>query len=135
MAKTIARAILDGANAAVMASGAGNAAASGARAAMGYARIQMDFQKAKDQADKLERIARDLNRVADNDMSGCMRDVSANWKGENAKLYVNKGYVVAENIRTIASGLMRAAATVRTIAQETYNAERRALEIAKQREY
>lgn len=132
MAKTIAKAMLNGASAAM---GYTGAMVGGARAAMDYARIQMDFQKAKDQADKLERIARNLNCVADNDMSGCMRDVSANWKGENAKLYVNKGYVVAENIRTIASGLMRAAATVRTIAQETYNAERRALEIAKKREY
>lgn len=97
--------------------------------------IQMNFQRAKSQADKLERIARDLSRVADNDMSGCMRDVSANWKGENAKIYVNKGYAVAENIRSIASGLNQAAATVRTIAQNTYNAERRALELAKKRKY
>ena len=97
--------------------------------------IQMDFQKAKNQADKLERIAKDLNNVANNDMSGCMRDVSANWKGENAKVYVNKGYVVAENLRSAAAGLNQAAATVRTIAQNTYNAEKRALELAKQRKY
>lgn len=97
--------------------------------------IQMDFQKAKNQADKLDRIARDLNNIANNDISGCMRDISANWSGENAKLYVNKGYVVAENIRSVASSLNQTAATIRTIAQNTYNAEKRALDLAKKRIY
>lgn len=97
--------------------------------------IQMDFQKAKNQADALDRMAGDIRRLADNDLSGCMRDVSANWKSENSSLYVSKGQTTAENLRSAAAGINKAASTVRTIAQNIYNAEKRAIDLAKQRKY
>lgn len=97
--------------------------------------IQMDFQKAKNQASKLEKIARDLRRIADHEIPSCMKAVSQNWKGENARLYVNKGSVVGENLRRTANGVEQTASTIRTIAQNTYNAEKAALDLAKSRKY
>ena len=95
----------------------------------------MDFQKAKKQAEKLEKIARDLRRLADNEIPSCMRAVSSNWKGENARIYVNKGGIVAENLRGTANGVAQAASTIRTIAQNTYNAEKASLDLARKRKY
>lgn len=97
--------------------------------------IQMDFQKAKNQAERLERIAKELGNAANQNLSGCMRDISSEWKGENAGVYVRKGYSVADGLNSAASGLNQAAAAIRTIAQNTYNAEKRAIELARARKY
>lgn len=97
--------------------------------------IQMDFQKAKNQASKLEKIARDMNRIANNEIPSCMRTVSSNWKGDHAREYVNKGGRVEENLRSIAGSLNQTANTIRIIAQNTYNAEKAALDLAKKRKY
>lgn len=97
--------------------------------------IQMDFEKAKRQAEELERIAKDIRKVADHDMQDCMREISSNWKGEQARLYIAKGQAVGENIRKAADGLAKTAAAVRTIARNNYNAEKTALELARAREY
>ena len=97
--------------------------------------IQMDFQKAKNQAGRLEKIAGDMNRLANNEIPFCMRNVSANWQGDHARSYVGKGNTAAENLRSIAESLNQAAAAIRTIAQNTYNAEKAALDLAKNRKY
>ncbi|MCI8785327.1 MAG: hypothetical protein HFI84_01560 [Eubacterium sp.] len=97
--------------------------------------IQMDFQKAKTQANKLEKIARDINRIANNEIPSCMRTVSSNWKGDNARAYVNKGQRAEENLSSIAGSLNQTANTIRIIAQNTYNAEKEALDLAKKRTY
>ena len=97
--------------------------------------IQMDFQRAKKQAEELERISKDIRKVADHELPDCMREISANWSGEHARLYAAKGQAVGENIRKTADGLAKTAATIRTIAQNNYNAEKTALELARTREY
>lgn len=97
--------------------------------------IQMDFQRAKKQAEELERIEKDIRKVADHEMPDCMREISSNWKGDNARLYTVKGQSVSENIRKVADGLAKTAATLRTIAQNNYNAEKTALELAETRNY
>ena len=96
---------------------------------------QLCQTKSGNQAERLEGIARDISRLADNNLAGCMRDISANWKSGNASLYVSKGQTVAEHLRSVAAGLNQTAATIRTIAQNTYNAEKRAIELAKARKY
>ena len=97
--------------------------------------IQMDFQKAKNQAARLEKIAKDLNRIANNEIPSCMRDISSKWKGEHARSYTNKGGVIEENLRSIEGSLNQTASTIRIIAQNTYNAEKAALDLAKKRNY
>lgn len=97
--------------------------------------IQMDLRKAKSQADKLERIARDIYKLANNDIPSSMRNVSANWKGDNARKYVGKGESVASNLRSVASGLTVTASVIREIAGNTFRAEEEALNAAKTREY
>lgn len=97
--------------------------------------IQMDFQKANNQAGRLEKIARDMHRIADNEIPSCMRTVSSGWKGDHAREYVNKGQRAEEHLRSIADSLNLTANTIRIIAQNTYNAEKAALDLAKKRTY
>lgn len=97
--------------------------------------IRMDFQKTINQAEKLEQTAKCIKQIADQDLSSCMREVSSGWQGENARIFVGKGQRAVENLRSIESELKNTASTIRTLAQNTYNAEKNALEIAKQRKY
>ena len=99
------------------------------------AQIYMDYQNACSQAGSLEQIARNLDNVADGQMQSCLGQVSSHWKGHNSEAYVRKGRVVQDKIRNTAKDLRNAASAVRRMAKNTYDAEMRALEIAKAREY
>lgn len=97
--------------------------------------IQFDYRKAKAQADRLERMARELGRMADGDMSACMRNISHNWKGTYASAYEAKAWKIAETMRFIADDFKTTANVIRRIAGNKRNAEQNALEIARKREY
>ena len=97
--------------------------------------IQLDYRKAKAQADRLERMARELGRMADGDMSACIRNISHNWKGTYANAYEGKAWKAAETMRAVADDLNTTANVIRRIAGNTLNAEQSALNIARKREY
>lgn len=96
--------------------------------------IKIDFIKARKQAEDLERIADQLRRVADRDIDDAMSGVSSGWKGDSADLFLKKGNKLRSDVMKTANQLDTAARTLRQTAQSIYNAEMRALEIAKQRE-
>ena len=48
------------------------------------ASIYMDFVKANEQAQRLEQIASEINRLSQSDMEQCFSQIRANWEGENA---------------------------------------------------
>ena len=52
------------------------------------ASIEIDFQRAKVQAAKLERIASQMNTLANQKLGGTLQNLSVGWKGENANLYI-----------------------------------------------
>lgn len=95
--------------------------------------IEMDFQNAKRQAEELEQAAQSLGVLADNDFQSCIAGIAANWKGENAAAFCRKGNIVGNNIKNAAAELKNAAAAMRRIAENTYNAEKRNYEIAQNR--
>lgn len=97
--------------------------------------IRMDFQNANRQAEKLEDIAKKIEQTAKNDLMGCMQGVSNNWKSDSATTYCRKGREVANQLQSLATSLQKTATSVRTIARNTYDAEMRALELAKKRRY
>ncbi len=97
--------------------------------------IEMDFQNAKQQADQLEFIARNIQKLTDNQLASCMSGISSSWKGDNAAAFVNKGNKVGNNLRISAGNLKNTAQTIRDIAARTYRAEMRAYEIAMARKY
>lgn len=97
--------------------------------------IEFDFRQAKNQARQLDAIADNLGNLAKNNLSDSMQTLSQNWKGENASAYLSKGSTLQNDISSSASELHGIASDIRTIAQNIYNAEMAALEIAEQRTY
>lgn len=96
--------------------------------------IEMDFQNARKQADELEQIAKSLSLLADEQFQSCLSAVAACWKGENASAFCKKGHIVGNNIKNSAEELKDAAAVMRQMAENTYDAEKKNYEIAKTRE-
>lgn len=97
--------------------------------------IKMDFKNAMNQADKLEDAARDIEKTAKTDLAECMKRIGKSWKGESANAYRQKGQKVAEKLIAIAKKLHKTAETIREIAENTYRAEMKALELANKRKY
>lgn len=97
--------------------------------------IEMDFANANRQADELDQIAQNLNLLVNSKFDPCLRGISVSWKGENAAAFCRKGNVIENNIQNSVSDLKKAASTIRTIARNIYNAEKRNYEIAQMRTY
>ncbi|MCD7884786.1 MAG: WXG100 family type VII secretion target [Lachnospiraceae bacterium] len=97
--------------------------------------IRMDYNKAKKQADSLSEIATQLRNAANGDLQDCISQISASWTGTNSTAYQAKCRTLKSNILTTAGKLDQTAATIRTIAKNTYNAEMAALKIAQLRAY
>lgn len=98
------------------------------------AKIEINFMNAKDKAKELEEIAGELERLSKRSMDDTLQQIGANWKGENAGLYLQKGKKVEDEILKTAQDLRNTAATIRRMAQRIYDTEMRVLEIATVRE-
>ncbi len=97
--------------------------------------IRMDFQKAQQCAAELEEIASEMRTLANSDLSDSLQSLSGAWKGESAALYLRKGELLKDKITASAKNLERTAATIRSTARRTYDAEMRAYRLAVQRKY
>lgn len=97
--------------------------------------IYMNYRQAVNQAERLQEQAEQLSRIANTRMADMMVRLNGNWKGENAEIYLAKCAALQEKIGRTARGLFAAAAAIRTAAERTYQAEMRALELARQRSY
>lgn len=97
--------------------------------------IQMDYNNAIRQASSLEQVARELKSTADKDFQNCMSEISRSWTGSNASAYISKCRRLQEKIAATAGRLNRTADTIRKMAKNTYDAEMKALALAKLRKY
>ncbi|HIQ98952.1 MAG TPA: PPE domain-containing protein [Candidatus Scybalocola faecavium] len=96
--------------------------------------IEINFKNACNQASQLEQLAQELNQIAASQLSGTLQSVAGSWKGDSANLFLQKGNSLVDQISASAQALKDAAASIKTIAKNTYNAEMRALELARIRE-
>lgn len=96
--------------------------------------IQMDFNKAGQKAGELDDIANRLSKIAETDLPNVLNGLGSDWKGDNADAYIQKGVGLGENMKETVKNLRNTAATIRTIAENIYNAEMEALRIAEERE-
>lgn len=96
--------------------------------------IQMNFSQAERKAAELDSIAGDLSRLSGTDLQNTLNSLGNNWKGENAGLYIGKGFQLIENMEKTAASLRQTAETIRSVARNIYNAEMEALRIAEERE-
>lgn len=97
--------------------------------------IRMDYKNAIKQAEKLEDTADKIKRTAKNDLDDCINRINSAWDGDSSNRFCRKGYTVVDELEVIAQELRRTAETIRKIATNTYNADMRALDIAKSRNY
>lgn len=97
--------------------------------------IQMEFSKAKAQADRLDEIARELTQTADSQLGGALSGISKAWKSDSSSAYIKKGKDVQQQLRNRANELRKTASAIRTIAQNTYDAEMNAYRLAIARTY
>ena len=97
--------------------------------------IEMDYRRAMAQASELENLASQLKTQANQNFPEILANVQSAWQGDNANEYVSKARTLQPKMMTDARNLMNVASTIRTVATNTYNAEKRAYEIAQQRTY
>lgn len=96
--------------------------------------IQMNFSSAMRQAQQLENLAAELSRLSTNELSASLSAIAGAWKGDSSNLFLQKGNALAGQISDSAQALRNAARDIQSIARRTYNAEMRALELARLRE-
>lgn len=96
--------------------------------------IQMDFSRANQKASDLDNIANDLSRLSGTDLQNTLNSLSNDWKGDNATLYIQKGFSLKENLDETVKSIRNTASTIRSIAKNIYDAEMEALRIAEERE-
>lgn len=97
------------------------------------ATIEMDFNLARKQADHLEELADRLRGLSDNKFGGTLNNISGNWKGENASLYLTKGQKLQTKMNKSSAELYQIASDIRLIAKRIYDAEMANLLIAETR--
>lgn len=95
--------------------------------------ISMNFNKAKRQAEELDKIASDLRNLANRDLSETLSELSSGWTGDSANLFIGKGENLKSHILNTANQLSAAANALRQNATAIYNAERKAELIAIER--
>ena len=91
----------------------------------------MDFDNAMDKAQELKSIALRMETVADGELQSAFTGIRNSWSGENAEKYLQKGTAVSERIQSTSQALRKAAETIEQIARNTYEAEMKAIRIAK----
>ncbi len=103
--------------------------------ALSRSTIHFNFQKARQQADRLDEIAQQLTRLTTTEYANAMQNVAANWKGENASAYLSKGSRLQGDMEDTAKSLHHVASEIRAVAKRIYDAEMAALAIAEARKY
>ena len=99
------------------------------------ARIEFNFERAKQQAKKLEETAREMKRLGANSIDNTLVELRSSWSGENADAYILKGRTLQQQLAETAQELENIAESIRRVAQAIYEAEMRAREIVQQRSY
>lgn len=94
--------------------------------------IALDFNKAKNQATKLEQAANKINRQRARLLDEKQK-ISRNWKSDSSDTYLRKLSVVESELADTERKLRNTATAIRTVASNTYYAEKTAITLANQR--
>lgn len=97
--------------------------------------ILFNYRQAIKQADRLEEIAKKVEKLATNNMSNSLGNLRMAWKSDSSSQYFNKMSKVQGDIKKDAQNLRKVAQSIRKTAESVKTAELRALEIAKTRNY
>lgn len=96
--------------------------------------IEIDFRIAMEHADKVEKIGNDMNQMCEEELETCIQSIRNHWTGENAELFLEKEEQMRNGVVSLAERVIQTAETIREMAQNLYQAEIQAWEIANERE-
>ena len=96
------------------------------------AEIYLEYETAITQADSFARCAGELDSKLSSSLAETAGKTASLWKGEGAALFTSRCFLLQEKIEGQADTLRAVSETVRLIAQNIYEAEMRALEIARE---
>lgn len=94
--------------------------------------IRFDFQNARQQADRLDELANNLEQQVVRQMSDAGQQLRTAWTGESANRFSAKQGELQEKIRKTIRTLREIADEIRRIAKRVYDAEMEALRIVSQ---
>ncbi len=97
--------------------------------------IRMDFARARAEAAKLDDIADGIAGTISGDFDSAVDAINQNWKGDSATAYLHKSEDLREKAERTIKNLRDTAEVIRTIAQNIYDSEMQALEIASLRDH
>ena len=98
---------------------------------MTEALLMINLLAARQKADELSGIARRLRTAVNNEINSEANTIASAWQGEAGNKYVRKLRQQSGDLLSIAGQFDAIAATIRSVAQSYYNAELRAIQIAK----
>lgn len=96
--------------------------------------IKMDYANAIREVNQLKDLANKIERQK-NKLLDCRNSLSKYWKSDSASTYLIKMLERAEDLQSMAGFLRQIADTAGTVAKNTYDADKRALDLAKQRSF
>lgn len=91
--------------------------------------IEMNFSRAISQAEELEKLSKELNTIATEQVRGALKMLMFNWQGENAELFYEKGDIISNEMLDTADDLIKVAKSIARTADIVYNAEKAALQL------
>jgi len=96
-------------------------------------RITIDFERTMRQAAQLDEYADSLRKMTVQEYETAMQTLSSQWVSDSASAFLTKGEALKANMEETARDIESIAAGLRRAARRIYEAERRAEEIARQR--
>ena len=76
--------------------------------------LEIDFQKARNQANKLEKIARDLEKLTKQEYSTTMEQIRSSWTGDSANRYLSKGALLENEMMETVKKLRNVVSSIRS---------------------
>ena len=100
---------------------------------MTLSEIYFNYNQAIQQAGRLETVAKNLKKAANDTMEGILNDINFAWKSDSAPQYIKKGQKVEGDILTTVGNIENVAQAIRVIAERIKEAELEAWRIANAR--
>ena len=90
--------------------------------------IFIDFKKSGYQAEQLEEVSKELERLSDFDMPEHLKKITEHWQGEHVALYEKNGQNIIQTMKETAEKLRISSITIQKIAKAVYETEKKALQ-------
>lgn len=95
--------------------------------------IQAEYNRAAQQAKEVDNIADRLEKKVAKELENVLNALGNDWKGENAKRYIEGGLALKEDMDGTVKSLRRAADTIRTVAKNIRDRKLENLRILRER--